>query len=94
MDGHNWMFPVAFGFLKVKPLKIGSGLEQLQKAIGNPPHLAISSDACKGLAAAMRAVYPWVEHRECVFAVDEKLFQELLWSCVWQNVASSKNLQA
>jgi hypothetical protein len=40
-------------------------LQQLQKAVGNPPHLALSSDACKGLAAAVRDVYPWAEHREC-----------------------------
>jgi transposase-like protein len=25
----------------------------------------ISSDACKGLAAAVREVYPWAKHREC-----------------------------
>ena len=38
-------------------------MEQLQKAIGNPPHLAISSDACKGLENAVKKVFPQAEHR-------------------------------
>ena len=40
-------------------------MQQLQKAIGDPPHLAISSDACKGLENAVKKVFPWAEHREC-----------------------------
>jgi hypothetical protein len=40
-------------------------MQQLQKAIGNPPYLAISSYACKGLENAVKTVYPWAEHREC-----------------------------
>ncbi|WVZ82023.1 hypothetical protein U9M48_029339 [Paspalum notatum var. saurae] len=40
IDGHNWIFSVAFG----------------QKAIGNPPYLAISSDACKGIENAVKRV--------------------------------------
>jgi hypothetical protein len=39
-------------------------MQQLQKAIGDPPHLAISSDACKGLENAVKKVFPWAEHRE------------------------------
>jgi len=42
-------------------------LQQLQKAIGNPPYLAISSNACKGIENAIKQVYPWAEHRECFF---------------------------
>lgn len=40
-------------------------MQQLQKAIGNPPNLAISSDACKGIEKAVKAIFPWAEHREC-----------------------------
>jgi len=40
-------------------------MQQLQKAIGNPPRLAIISNACKGLENAIKIVYPWAEHREC-----------------------------
>jgi hypothetical protein len=48
------MFPVAFRFFDSETTENWKWfLEQLQKAIGNPPHLAISSDACKGLAAAV-----------------------------------------
>ena len=39
-------------------------MQQLQKAIGNPPHLAICSYACKGRENAVK-VYPWAEYREC-----------------------------
>lgn len=66
LDGHNWMFPVAFGFFDAGTSKNWTWFfEQLQKAIGNPPVLSISSDACKGLENAVKKVYPWAEHREC-----------------------------
>jgi transposase-like protein len=42
-------------------------MEQLQKAIGNPPYLAISLDACKALENGIKKVYPWAKHRECLF---------------------------
>ena len=45
-------------------------MQQLQKAIGNPPHLTISSNACEGLENAVKKVYAWAEHKECF--VDEE----------------------
>jgi hypothetical protein len=39
-------------------------LQQLHKAIGEPPILAINSDACKGLTMAVAEVFPRVERRE------------------------------
>ena len=39
---------------------------KLKKAIGHPPALAISSDACKGLASAVKTLFPGTEHRECM----------------------------
>ena len=66
LDGHNWIFPVAFGFFDGETADNWTWfMQQLQKAIGDPPHLAISSNACKGLENAVKKVYPWAEHREC-----------------------------
>ncbi|WVZ82562.1 hypothetical protein U9M48_029816, partial [Paspalum notatum var. saurae] len=66
LDGHNWMFPLAFGFFDGETKENWTWfMEQLVKAIGPMPKLAISSDGCKGLAAAVKKVFPWAEHREC-----------------------------
>ncbi|WVZ87975.1 hypothetical protein U9M48_034546 [Paspalum notatum var. saurae] len=66
IDGHNWIFPVAFGFFDSETIDNWTWfMQQLQKAIGNPPYLAISSDACKGIENAVKQVFPWAEHREC-----------------------------
>jgi len=44
------MYPVAFGFFYGETTDNWTWfMQQLQKAIGNPPHQAICSDACKGL---------------------------------------------
>ena len=42
-------------------------MEQLKKAIGDPPLLAIYSDACKGLENAVKSVFPTAEQRECFY---------------------------
>ena len=66
VDGHNWMFPVAFGLFQSETTDNWTWfMQQLQKAIGEPSHLAISSDACKGLEKAVNDVFPRAEHREC-----------------------------
>jgi hypothetical protein len=66
IDGHNWMFPVAFGFFQSETTDNWTWfMQQLHKAIGKPSHLAISSEACKGLENAVKSVFPWAEHREC-----------------------------
>lgn len=64
-------------------------MQQLQKAIGNPPYLAISSDACKGIEIAVNTVYPWAEHRECFFPLDEEFCEEVSRACFWTHVSSS-----
>lgn len=66
LDGHNWMFPVAFGFIESETTDNWTWfMQQLKKAIGNPPTLAICSDACKGLENAVQNVFPAAEQREC-----------------------------
>ncbi|XP_066162703.1 uncharacterized protein [Oryza sativa Japonica Group] len=66
IDGHNWMFPVAFGFFQSETTDNWTWfMQQLNKAVGNLPTLAISSDACKGLENAVKNVFQRAEHREC-----------------------------
>ncbi|CAA0838635.1 Unknown protein [Striga hermonthica] len=66
LDGHNWMYPVAFGFIDGETTDNWTWfMTQLHKAIGDLPVLAISSDACKGLENAVKNVFPHAEHREC-----------------------------
>ena len=87
LDGHNWMFPVAFGFFDSETTENWTGFtQQLQKAIGNPPALALSSDACKGLKNAIKTVYPWAEHRECFLHLMRnfvKQFQGPAYGCMY-----------
>jgi hypothetical protein len=65
--GHNWMFPVAYKVLEVESEESWIWfLQNLCDLIGRPPGLAIHTDACKGLDSAVEAVFPGVEHRECM----------------------------
>jgi transposase-like protein len=41
-------------------------MKQLHRAIGDPPGLVISSDACKGLEKSIELVFPNCENRECM----------------------------
>ncbi|CAL5046029.1 unnamed protein product [Urochloa decumbens] len=66
LDGHNWMFPLAFGLFDSESKNNWIWfMEQLRKAIGVMPHLAVCTDACKGLESAVKQVFPWAEQREC-----------------------------
>jgi hypothetical protein len=66
LDGHNWMFPVAFGFFESESKESWVWfMEQLKKAIGSMDKLAICTDACKGLESAVKIVFPHAEMREC-----------------------------
>jgi hypothetical protein len=47
VDDHNWKFLVAFGFFEYETYESWSWfLQQLWKAIGEPPLLAIHTDVC------------------------------------------------
>ena len=64
VDGHNWLFPVAFGVLEVEGEESWVWfLQQLRNIIGTPSGLVIHTDACKGLESAVEIVFPGVEHR-------------------------------
>jgi transposase-like protein len=60
------MYPVHFSFFGTEIEDNWTWfMENLRKAIGHPPLLAVSSDACKGLENVMKAVFHHVEQREC-----------------------------
>ena len=62
IDGHNWMYPLAYGFIDGETTDNWTWfMRQLHKAIGHLPVLAICSDACKGLENAVKEVFPKAE---------------------------------
>jgi hypothetical protein len=66
VDGQNWMYLVAFDFVDSETYdNWTSFMENLRKAIIDPPLLVVSSDAYKGLENIVKAVFPHVEQREC-----------------------------
>ncbi|CAL5065342.1 unnamed protein product [Urochloa decumbens] len=68
VDGHNWMYPVAYGFIASETEENWTWfMNQLKKAIGDPPRLVVCTDACKGLENAVKNVFPNAEQRECFF---------------------------
>ncbi|XP_020167209.1 uncharacterized protein [Aegilops tauschii subsp. strangulata] len=88
VDGHNWLFPVAFGVLEVESEESWFWfLQQLCNIIGTPSGLVIHTDACKGLETAVEILFPGVEHRECMRHLAQnfkkkfkgKVYDENLW---------------
>jgi hypothetical protein len=66
VDCQNWMYPVAFGFFGTETQdNLTWFMENLMKVIGDPPLLAVSGDACKGLANAVKSVFAHVKKRKC-----------------------------
>ncbi|XP_066358573.1 uncharacterized protein [Miscanthus floridulus] len=62
------MYPLAYGFIASETTDNWTWfMEQLKKAIGDPPLLAVCSDACKGLENAVKNVFPNAEQRECFY---------------------------
>ena len=67
VDGHNWLYYVAYDVFdsETKDNWIWF-MQQLRRAVGCPQGLVISSDACKGLEVAVDQVFPECEYRECI----------------------------
>jgi hypothetical protein len=66
VDGHNWMYPLAFGFFQSETIDSWIWfMSQLKKAVGELRVLAICSDAQKGLMYAVTHCFPHAEKREC-----------------------------
>lgn len=67
VDGHNWLFYVSYAIFDSETDENWLWfMRHLNKAIGNPEGLVISTDACKGLEKAVDAAFEKVEHRECM----------------------------
>jgi transposase-like protein len=65
IDGHNWLFLVAYGVIETESLDNWTWfLQNLRWVIGFSEELAIHTDACKGLETVVENVFPGVEHRE------------------------------
>jgi transposase-like protein len=65
VDEHNWMYHLAFEFFELESKDSWTWfLQQLRKAIGEPPILAIHADACKGLTESVKDVFPNAKRRE------------------------------
>ncbi|XP_040245799.1 uncharacterized protein [Aegilops tauschii subsp. strangulata] len=54
LDGHNWLFPVAYGVLEVESTESSTWVfSNLKKMVGHLEGLVIHTDACKGLETAV-----------------------------------------
>ncbi|XP_066320643.1 uncharacterized protein [Miscanthus floridulus] len=68
VDGHNWLFPVAYGVFESESTDNWQWFfEKLKVAIGSPLGLVICTDAGKGIDKGVASVFSdGVEHRECM----------------------------
>jgi len=92
VDGHNWLYPVAFGVFDSETNDNWIWFMQLLKdAIGSPNGLAICTDAGHAIMNGVNEVFPQVEHRECMFHLvtnfkkkfHGKVFDDHLWTIAY-----------
>ena len=67
VDGHNWLYYVTYGIFHSETEENWVWfMQQLHRAVGSPPGLVISTDACKGFETVVSVVFTEAEHRECM----------------------------
>ncbi|KAG6400644.1 hypothetical protein SASPL_137485 [Salvia splendens] len=100
LDGHNWIFPLAFGLFESETNEEWIWfMEQLRRATGSPPHLAICSDACKGLENAVKAVtFCPIYHEKLMhkmYEANDKVqpFLETYHSLLWMRYKFSEDIK-
>nr|KAJ0184970.1 hypothetical protein LSAT_V11C900474590 [Lactuca sativa] len=80
IDGNNGMFPVAYGVLEAENTKSWTWfLTSLQKAIGTPNGLVISSDMQKGLELAITQL--WEAANTYSVSKHDRLLNEIATKC-------------
>ena len=72
------MYPLAYGFIASENTDNWTWfMEQLKKAIGDPPLLAVCSDACKGLENAVKNVFPQDRAKGMLLSYGQKLQEKI-----------------
>ncbi|WVZ49879.1 hypothetical protein U9M48_001202 [Paspalum notatum var. saurae] len=105
VDGHNWMYPVAFGVIDSETSENWSWyMEKLKEAIGTPLGLTISTDCGQAIMGVVSEVFPTAEHRECTWHLVQnfkkrytgKVFDDHLWaaSYSWNTYMFEKHYKA
>lgn len=63
IDGHNWMYPLTFGFIDGESDDNWVWfMRQLHREIGDLPSLVVCTDTCKGLENEEKVVFPRADH--------------------------------
>jgi transposase-like protein len=89
VDGHNWMYPMAFGVMDSETCDNWIWfMQRLREAIGSPTGLTICTNAGQAIMAGVKKMFPTVEHRECMWHLVHnfkkmfrgKVFDDHLWA--------------
>ncbi|WVZ79951.1 hypothetical protein U9M48_027473 [Paspalum notatum var. saurae] len=105
VDGHNWIYPVAFGVIDSKTSENWSWfMGKLKEAIGTPLGLTISTDCGQAVIGAVSEVFPIAKHRECMWHLVQnfkkrytgKVFDDHLWAAAysWNTYMFEKHYKA
>ena len=98
LDAHNWLLPVAYAVLEGESNESWTWfMQRLREVIGHPKGLVIHTGACEGLENDVDAVFPRVEHRECMRHLATnftkkfkgKIFEEDLWRSAYTYIPST-----